>query len=40
MILPTDYHKLLMQWEGPFEVSAVVGLNDFKVRVKGKERVF
>ena len=28
-----------MQWKGPFEVSAVVGLNDYKVRVKGKERV-
>ena len=27
-----------MQWKGPFEVSAVVGLNDYKVRVKGKER--
>ena len=29
-----------MQWKGPFEVSAVVGLNDYKVRVKDKERVY
>ena len=40
VLLPTDHNNLLMQWKGPFEVSAVVGLNDYKVRVKGKERVY
>ncbi|KAL9958151.1 hypothetical protein ACROYT_G035126 [Oculina patagonica] len=40
VLLPTDHNKLLMQWKGPFEVSAVVGLNDYKVKVKGKERVY
>ena len=40
ILLPTDHNKLLMQWKGPFEVSAVVGLNDYKVCVKGKERVY
>ena len=40
VLLPTDHNKLLMQWKGPFEVSAVVGLSDYKVRVKGKERVY
>ena len=40
VLLPTDQNKLLMQWKGPFEVSAVVGLNDYKVCVKGKERVY
>ena len=40
VLLPTDHNKLLMQRKGPFEVSAVVGLNDYKVRVKGKERVY
>ena len=40
VLLPTDHNKLLMQWKGPFEVSAVVGLNDYRVRVKGKERVY
>ena len=28
VLLPTDHNNLLMQWKGPFEVSAVVGLND------------
>ena len=40
VLLPTDHNKLLMQWKGPFEVSSVVGLNDFKVKVKGKEKVY
>ena len=42
ILLPTDRNKLLMQWKGPFEVSSVVGLNDYKVKVKvkGKERVY
>ena len=29
-----------MQWKGPFEVSSVIGLNDYKVKVKGKEKVY
>ena len=37
VLLPTDQDKLLMQWKGPFEVSAVVGLNDYKVRVKKRQ---
>ena len=40
VLLPTDHNKLLIQWKGPFEVSAVTGLNDYKVRVKGKDRVY
>ena len=40
VLLPIDHNKLLMQWKGPFEVSAVVGLNDYKGKVKGKERVY
>ena len=40
VLLPTDHNKLLMQWKGPFEVSSVVGLNDYKVKVKGKEKVY
>ena len=39
MLQPTD-NKLLMQWKSPFEVSAVVGLKDYKVSVKGKERIY
>ena len=40
VLLPTDHNKLLMQWKGAFEVSSVVGLNDYKVKVKGKEKVY
>ena len=36
----TDHNKLLMQWKDPFQFSAVVGLNDYKVSVKGKERIY
>ena len=40
VLLQTDHNKLLMQWKGPFEVSYVVGLSDYKVRVKGKDKVY
>ena len=40
ILLPTDHNKLLMQWKGPFEVSSVVGLNDYKVKVRGKEKIY
>ena len=39
VLLPTDHNKLLMQWKGPFVVSAVVGLNDYKVRSKEKREL-
>jgi len=29
-----------MQWKEPFEVCAVVGLNDYRVKVKGKYKVY
>jgi len=40
VLLPTDHNNLLMQWKCPFEVSSVVGLNDYRVKVKGKEKVY
>ena len=40
VLLPTDHNKLLMLWKGPFEVSSVVGLNDYRVKVKIKEKVY
>ena len=40
VLLPTDHNKLLIQWKGPFEVSSVVGVNDYKLKVKGKENVY
>ena len=40
VLLPTDHNKLLMQWKGPYEVSSVVGINDYKVKVKDKLKVY
>ena len=40
ILLPTDHNKLPMQWKRPFEVSSVLGLNDYKVKVKCKEKVY
>lgn len=40
VLVPTDHNKLLMQWNGPYKVSAVVGINDYKVRVKDKLKVY
>ena len=40
VLLPTDRNKLLMQWKGPYEVSAVVGTNNYKVKIKDKLKVY
>ena len=40
VLLPTDHNKLMMQWKGPNEVSAAVGTNDYKVKVKDKLKVY
>ena len=36
VLLPTDHNKLLMKWKGPFEVSSVVALNDYRGKEKRK----
>ena len=38
VLLPTDTNKLLLQWKGPDDVTRVVGPNDYKVLMKGKEK--
>ena len=40
MLLPTDNNKLLMQWQGPFRVTKIIGINDYEVEVRGKEKVY
>ena len=40
VLLPTDHNKFMMQWKGPYEVSAVVGTSDYKVKVKDKLKVY
>ena len=40
ILLPTDSHKLLMQWKGPFEVVERVGITDYKVKLESGVKVF
>ncbi|KAK7091878.1 hypothetical protein V1264_009500 [Littorina saxatilis] len=40
ILLPTDHNKLLMQWKDPYEVEAVVGINDYKVNVGKKSKIY
>ncbi|KAK7094305.1 hypothetical protein V1264_007945 [Littorina saxatilis] len=40
ILLPTDHNKLLMQWKGPYEVEAVVGINDYNVNVGKKSKIY
>ncbi|GFN94169.1 gypsy retrotransposon integrase-like protein 1 [Plakobranchus ocellatus] len=40
VLLLTDSNKLLMQWKGPFEIVATVGINDYRINTGGKEKTF
>ena len=40
ILLPTDQNKLLMQWKGPYSVEEVVGVSDYRVRVKGQLKIY
>ena len=40
VLLPTENNKLLMQWQGPYEVRETVGLTDYRIRVGDKLRLF
>ena len=40
VLLPTDNNKLLMQWQGPYEVCEVVGVTDYRIRVGDTLRLF
>ncbi|XP_071510123.1 uncharacterized protein [Diadema antillarum] len=40
LLLPTDRNKLLLQWKGPFAVTAKVSDTDYRIDVKGKSKVF
>ena len=37
VLLPTDTNKMMLQWKRPYDVTRVVGPNDYKVLMKGKE---
>ena len=38
VLLLTDTNKLQLQWKGSYDVTKVVGPNDYKVLTKGKEK--
>ena len=40
LLQPTDNNKLTMQWKGPFKVESVIGLNDYRINVKGKSKIY
>ena len=35
LLLPTDSNKLLLQWNGPFEVVEVLNRMDYRINVNG-----
>ncbi|GFN90481.1 Zinc finger protein [Plakobranchus ocellatus] len=39
-LLQTDSNKLLMQWKGPFEIVATMGINDYRINMGEKEKTF
>ncbi|XP_067939845.1 LOW QUALITY PROTEIN: uncharacterized protein [Watersipora subatra] len=40
ILLPTNHNKLLMHWQGPYNVEEKVGINAYQVQVKGKSRTY
>jgi hypothetical protein len=40
VLLPTSNNKLLMHLQGPFEITKKLNAYDYKVKVKGKEKVY
>ena len=40
LMLPTDHNKLMMRWKGPFSITCKVGINDYRIQIGTKERLF
>jgi len=40
VLRPTDNNKLLMQWQGPFDVLDHVRENDYKIQICGRQRTY
>ncbi len=38
VLLPTGTNKLLMKWKGPYVVKERLGLDDYRIDVRGKPR--
>ena len=40
LMLPTDNHKLMMRWKGPYVIQDKVGVNDYRILIGKNARVF
>jgi len=40
ILLPTDSHKMLMTWKGPYSVVDCIGLADYRVQLETETKVF
>ena len=40
LLLPSDSNKLIMQWQGPFQIMGKLNPFDYRVRVKGKLKTY
>ena len=40
ILLPTDSHKMLMTWKGPYTVVECIGLTDYRVQLEANTKVF
>lgn len=40
IMFSTDANTLLMQWKGSFKTDKKMGLNDFKIKIDGKCKVY
>jgi len=40
ILIPTDNHKLLLQWKGPFPVLERVGPTDYRIQLQAGVKVF
>ncbi|KAF6022822.1 hypothetical protein EB796_018856 [Bugula neritina] len=40
ILLPTHGNKLLMHWQGPFNIEEKIRLNDYIVNIRGKRRTY
>lgn len=40
VVLHADNSKLLIQWKGPYKIEDVADINDYRVNVKGKMKVY
>ena len=40
ILLPTDSHKMLMTWKGPYSVVDYIGLAAYRVQLETETKVF